>query len=408
MLPLGSSISRRKPYFHIIYFIVSALGKLTLGNAALIAWAVLTYSHLRKPRDQGVIFQLSLSLNNKRSMDRVNAVLAKGGIEGICFNGEPIGMLDRLRLLLACRGFWESAKALTRDGHKIPFIRVQQILGCASFLAYSQIIPATRPRIVCVANDHAPVCIGLLETARTNGIPTVYVQHAPVADHFPPLNYDISVLFDRWSEDAYARAGEYHGVSELKGSVVILPPFADRYQRPRLNTDSYRIGIGLSLLFKDSALDKLLSELTRDDRVRQVLLRPHPRCRANLSSFVRSAKIAITDGRRDPQAFLDDVDVILVPNSGFAVDALHAGKVTLFVPGLDTAIDDYYGFVRNQILPVYNQGFLDSPEALASFFDDAWETRFAKLDATVATPAGHAEKQLINEFRKVLGNGTNA
>src|SRR5690606_21084978 len=61
MLHLGNSISRKKPYFHIIYFIVSVLGKFVLGNAALLAWSLLFYPHLRRPEREKVIFQLSLS-----------------------------------------------------------------------------------------------------------------------------------------------------------------------------------------------------------------------------------------------------------------------------------------------------------------------------------------------------------
>lgn len=403
MLHLGNSISRKKPYFHIIYFIVSVLGKFVLGNAALLAWSLLFYPHLRRPEREKVIFQLSLSLNNKRSLDRVNRVLKEAGVSDISFNGKRPGILGRLRLLLSFGAIWASAKALVKDGHQIPFIRIQQILGGASFVFYSRMISTIPPRIVCVANDHAPVCIALLEAARINGIPTVYVQHAPVAENFPPLDYDISVLFDQWSRDVYERAAEFHGLARQRGTVVILPPFNEPYRRPRLGSAPYRVGIALTLLFAEEALRQLLSELTTDCRVRQVLLRPHPRCRADLSGLTHYPNVVITDGRRDPGDFLNDVDLVVVANSGFAVEALHAGKVTLFKADLDTGVYDYYGFVRNRILPEYSPDVLSSPETFSGFFDEAWEARFSMLDGTVNTPAGQAEQALIHTFKKVLG-----
>lgn len=400
MLPLGQAIARKKRHVRIIYAIVSMLGRSRAGNAALVAWTVLTYSKARRPEQGAPIFQLSISDNNRRCLERVNAVLRQEGIDGVCFNGRPIGFAERLRVLLS-GDIWSAGKLLAAEGSDNPFIHIQQALGAASYLLFSRVIPGAAPRLVCVANDHTPVCVALVEAARRNGIAVAYVQHAPVSDSFPPLSYDISVLFDQWSAETYEAAARNKGVATT-GKVLILPPFAESYRRPAPPPQPVVVGVCLSFIFAHDRLRQLLMQLSANAGVERIILRPHPRCRANLAGLCRIPKVSVQPAEWTSAEFFRNVHLVLVSNSGVTVEALHHGKPTLFASGLDMGKDDYYGFVREGIVPPYEPALVDHPEKIAEFFDDAWERRYAKLDATVNAGLEELKGEVAAAFRTVL------
>lgn len=399
---LGPSIARKKKYVRLIFYVVEKISGTSAGNAALILLVILFYSKVRIPEGDKRVFQLSLSANNYRSLAHLNSILTPAGIADISLNGLPYPVATRLRLLLSMKAIRQAARILAQRGHANPFIHIQQAIGCASLLMFSRVLLENdKLRLVCVANDHAPACMALLEVARMNGIATCYIQHAPVSEHFPALAYDISVLFDRSSREAYEKAGRRHGARD-HGKIVLLPPFKDRFRRPQLGSAPYRVGICLSFLPDLDALADIIGGLFRSEAVMSVRLRRHPRCRQDFSVLTSIDNVSIQPRGESLSAFFRDVDLVLVPNSGVAVESLHSGKVTLFTPGADMLVDDYYHYLEKGILPVFKPDLLEQPSKLRAFFDAAWEKRFSLMDETVRVPPECAEAHVIEAFKEIL------
>jgi hypothetical protein len=241
----------------------------------------------------------------------------------------------------------------------------------------------------------------LLFLAACSGKKTCYIQHAPVTHHFPPLNYDLAILYDRASAAAYASSAA-RSCGNARPSIEFLPPFSDGYKRPNVGEPPYTVGICLSFLPDVEALGALIDELASSRFVKGVVLRAHPRCTLDLSKLARAGFAFFQPKSRSAEDFFANVDVVLVPNSGVTIAALHFGCPTYFTPGLDSLPEDYYGFVAQGILPVYRPEIFADCDALLSFFDDGWLSRFSDLDETVNTPVATAQKNVELAFLKLL------
>ena len=81
--------------------------------------------------------------------------------------------------------------------------------------------------------------------------------------------------------------------------------------------------------------------------------------------------------------FFNEIDVVLVPNSGITIEALHFGKPCFYLPNHDPFKHDYYGFISFGILPTYSLKLFSSPEKINHYFNDIWLKKYEKFDATI-------------------------
>ena len=394
----GVAILRKRR--HLLYLCagVRILGATRLGNALLIIIAVLTYKTLRWPTP-GRVFQFGMTENNVRVLRRVNST-AKRDAWNDSINGRRLAFSRRLRVVSQFAPLWMAATALTRRMGATGFSHAQLVLTVSAYLVYRQ-ETLRGVACVCVASDHSPVALGLLHAARENGLRTCYVQHAPVADYFPPLDYDLSILFDRASAATYQTAAA-NCRAAVDGRIVLLPPFETDAVTPRpLRSPPFRVGICLSYVFNAEAVERLIKELLVLACIETVSVRRHPRCKANFGALRIHEAVA----EAPPQTlakFARDCDVILVPNSGVAIELLHLGAPAMYTPGVDTIAFDYYGFVKAGVVPLYNPHWLTSPDRLAAFFDEEWRQRFALYDETILEPLAVSRDRAGKAFRDLV------
>src|SRR5690606_28826483 len=80
---------------------------------------------------------------------------------------------------------------------------------------------AVKPAVLIQANDHSPSRVALSMIMKGLGVPRVYLQHAEVTQHFPPLDFECSVLRNEQSRDTYEAIGPLHG------QVYVIPRYED-------------------------------------------------------------------------------------------------------------------------------------------------------------------------------------
>lgn len=395
-LPVGDGIVKKRPHFRYLFALVGALSRVRLGNAVLLSLVILFYRPLRVPRS-GPLFQYGLSANNERMFRQLNG--AAGREEwSTDVNGRRASLSLRIRTVLSGAQIWGMAGSLTAAPGCQPFAHTQLVLAGAAYVFFSR-HGLSGVHLVCIANDHSPMSMALQSVAKQLGVRRCYLQHAPVAEYFPPLDYELSVLFDRNSLSTYERAATQRG-SRNRGQVIFLPPYASDCAPVELREPPFRVGLCLSYLFDHTAVRDLIETLEARPEVSDVLLRRHPRCKADITSL-RSIR---TQECQQPSLaeFLAGCDIVLVPNSGVAIECLHLGRPTFYVAGTDYIEDDYYRFVANGVVPRFDPTILMDREAILSPFDDGWRQRFAWYDETVTTPMADLRRVAGEAFLRLV------
>lgn len=368
------------------------------ANMLMVAVIVLSYRIIREPDQRMEIFQYGVSHNNVRAFKRLNQCLDHRARSKICMNGRPIAVSARLKIALSASSLWGAGVALRAQRHPDPLVHLQSVLAVAAAVVFSVRPLSANLQVVCIACDHSPIVMALLAAARRQGKATCYVQHAPVTEYFPPLTYDLSILYDRASIEAYRKAARRCDTAFDEETITLLPPFNETFRSPEVGTAPFQIGICLSFLPNMTTLEELIMSLAGRGNVVAILLRRHPRCQQDWSAITALPKVELRPQGEPALDFFAQADIALVPNSGVAIEALHYGCPTFFVPGADPFPDDYYGFVAEGLLPVFSVKSLNVPTI---FFDAAWQDRFLYYDETLAAPIYALHQKVQSSFMKI-------
>lgn len=396
-----AGIARKKWLFRAAFPFVRVLSRSRLANMAMLLAVLLGHRVFRHPDPGCTVFEYGQSRNNIASFERLNACLPEGAREMVSLNGRAASFRDRATAALALVSIWRAAGTLRRHRHKRALPQLQAVIAVATLLFYRRHPLTEAVTVLCTASDHAPVCQGLLFLAANSGRRTCYIQHAPVTEHFPPLAYDLTILYDQASARAYERAALRTGTTATT-QTVFLPPFPREFEPPHLCEPPYTVGICLSFLPDVRRLASLVDQMAAHPSVRRIVLRKHPRCTLDLAFLTQHEIASLQSKEETADAFFDQVDVVLVPNSGVTIEALHRGRPTFYTPRADDIPDDYYGFVANGILPEFRTEMFDDREAMLAFFDDAWQARFGEQDETVHTPLAAARKAVSEAFLRLM------
>ncbi|WP_460692691.1 hypothetical protein [Mucilaginibacter puniceus] len=183
-------------------------------------------------------------------------------------------------------------------------------------------------------NDHGPDVVLLSDMAEQRNVKTVYIQHAPVNEEFPPLYHDLNVLFSEDSVNKYRVAHE-----TIKKFVLFDVRFVDRKLKPFepgnntvliCTNDQDDIEIVKSLALKLS--DKF-----------KVILRPHPGDRRSWKGeYELSTNNSVWDD-------LEQAKYVLTNESGVLLEGVYSDrlcyKCAFFSPSFDN-----YGFLKKRLI----------------------------------------------------------
>ena len=210
-------------------------------------------------------------------------------------------------------------------------IRIVKLSG--EMFIYDEVLNGVK--VIVKYNDHGPDVILLSDMAEERNIKTVYIQHAPVNDTFPPLYHDLNVLFSQSSIDSYKVERE-----SAQKFILFDVRFAERKICPiAANNNTILIctndqdDIEVVKAFACKLKDKF-----------NVILRPHPGDRRNWAG----GDYQISTNK----SVWNDIDLakyVLANESGVLLEGVYADrlcyKCAFFSPSFDN-----YGFLEKRLI----------------------------------------------------------
>ena len=170
------------------------------------------------------------------------------------------------------------------------------------------------------------------------------------------------------------------------------------------------LGVFLCKEVNEPRLHALVDRLLADARVSRILLRPHPmNLWVGLDAWIAS--------RGDPRLCrstggpasgdIKTTDIVLAGNSTVLAEAVTAGRLGAFVPGLDYGSPDMHEFVARGLIYPLNDALDFDPDAMMRFYrrPDWLDVLrlFANVDedeASVLERAGAALRQLTDHISR--------
>ena len=225
--------------------------------------------------------------------------------------------------------------------------------GIEAYLAtYGEYVAARRsfkrerPAVVVLSNDHVGFYNAIRLAAQHAGIPTVYVQHACVADYFPPLRHDYALLDGRDAAEKYLSRSTESTVALI--GIAKLDQMVETRRSCGLPLDR-AIGICFNALDDVEFMVQALLDLRKAFPSRRLIMRLHPATPAAIRNQMedRASRLAIetSDARKvDAIEFVCSLAVMVCGASSIILEAAAAGvpSVALF----SERASDVYGFVK--------------------------------------------------------------
>lgn len=242
-----------------------------------------------------------------------------------------------------------------------------------------------RPKCVFTANDHNPVSRAVIQLCMNYGVPCFYFQHASVTRRFPPLLFEASFLYGKFSLAAYKSAGPIVGHVHLVGNHKF-----DSYRNViamKRERGSNKIGVCTNLLDSVAVLRDLVSYLREYLPDKAVYLRPHPR--QSISEFdpFREAFNISNSVVERSEEFLSDMDVVIADNSSILLEAACMECLPIQVPLSAGGGGDYYSFVEEGVV-CYCENFEQVILAINRHYKlrGEYRCRASTFDASVGAP----------------------
>lgn len=235
------------------------------------------------------------------------------------------------------------ASAYVRENFASSFTTYWRTYGL--YLVSHWWIGRNRPACLVLSNDHVGSHRIWNTVAIEQGIPTVYIQHACVADHFPSLDFSYALLDGMDAAKKYLNKPTdctvfLIGITkyESRDSAIVSKPGS------RL-----RLGISFNMLDSFEQIDSVLSTIKGSLPEASVSVRLHPRSPKNVILEVQricsELSVNLSDAPSESSFdFLGRVDVHVSGASGIVLDAAMLGvpSVVLF----SELNHDVYGFVK--------------------------------------------------------------
>lgn len=185
-------------------------------------------------------------------------------------------------------------------------------------------------------NDHSPLNFALESLFRANGVQTVYIQHAPVGEHFPPLYHSRNILFSKDSRTKYKIGPTCEQVE-----VMYDPRFF--IQEKSINFELTQ-GILLCPNLLDDKIKVLSTYKELNDLGYEVCIRKHP---ADKSKW----PIEYTYSPDGTSIWHDlaTFNIVVSNESAIALEAIYNGNIFYKMAYWSDSLDSY-GFIRNGLI----------------------------------------------------------
>jgi hypothetical protein len=256
-------------------------------------------------------------------------------------------------------------------------------LSYGYFIEAQTILNKINPKMLILANDHSYPQRAFLRVAQNLNIKTGYVQHASVANHFPPLEFDYAFLDGQESLDKYLSNGK------VCKSTVFLSGSSrfDIIQTIRSSEKSGNIikcGIAINSLDKLEKIEQLIKLLQTNINDIEIAIRPHPAMQLSLWKIFASAnQCSISDSKTEnPFVFIGNNNVFISGESSFHLDVALLGKVSYYYNFTDYNNLDCYGYLASGLMQDISHY---SGQAIKESLNSSHETNVSLLNYYVST-----------------------
>lgn len=276
-------------------------------------------------------------------------------------------------------------------------MRVVELLGY--YARYVEFFSQGAFDLALTSNHSNPHGIAFNLAARKCGVPVVLISHGMPVRPVARLTYHLAVVHCDAAKQTYFDEGCRIGCVLTHGRKQDHAPM-----RATAASSPLSAGVFLCKDVNEQQLKALVDNLLANDRVRSVVIRPHPK---NLWRELDSWITSHHDGRlyktRETSVLQDTegLDVVFGGNSSVLIDAVTAGVPSAYVDGLDHGSPDLHGLVaagliyRAQVDP-------DLDELLRFYQQPGWQQRlrkFANVDEDQSTVIARTLKE-IDRIRK--------
>ena len=352
--------------------------------------AAVRLCRLRLPTDSAFV-AFAPSANNRRALARLQSLLP--GLRILV--DQRRGPVAALPSMLAAMAILTAIFSKRRIPGASAADLVLQMLLCqflAAYVVFSRRLPA-RTAAAVVANDHAPLPCGFLAAAQHHGLKLVYVQHGEISHLFPPLKFDLALLYGERSKGIYAERGDVASVALMGTGTSTLPVSVPD------TTDA--VGIALTNLDAWTSLPQDIARIKHALGAKRVVVRPHPAFRGRLPGEDHGDFEVSRGARLDEDARA--VDLFVCGNSSVVLDLLRQGVPVAYYSRLDPLSWDYYGFVRDNVVPE-----LDPDEGVAALarikrhYQGGWRAGAASYDVSFTKSDDIIAHELQERFEALL------
>lgn len=349
----------------------------------------------RRPLPECDILASGKTDNNLREFAFIETLMTEAGRSPVLRNlrdveaGDkaPLDARDRRRQALAARLVWLRVVIAAKADPVLVF-QLMQFAGEMTSLL-SSLDRGPQPKVALTANDHTPAAVGFASAMRARGVPVVYVQHAEVTERFPPLDFDLSILRNQVSMDAYKAAGPVSGEIEIVSRRPDPPVLeqAEPHDRPL-------VVVYPTSAYDPDALAKALDRLCDNPAIGSVALKPHP----------NAARSHVLDDRVH---VLTDIPaerhVAVIGNSSIGVELALAGHDVFLLSDLDELADDYYGLARNKIARRINTNGLGATFWKSARSHARLASALAPYEPWLATDQRTVRARVANRLDRLIG-----
>ncbi len=318
-------------------------------------YSILHYNYKFNSYDtiKGKILFFCLSLNNRRALHSVMEqfsnedyllipdVLAKELTHRrVCF----ISLRHISALLLHYLKYKDDARRIY--GYALPDI----ITTAGFYRVIGEFLKKMSPRCVLLSNDHVNCSRIVVKHCNTLGIPTLYIQHASVANYYPKLDFTYSFLD---GEESYNKYTEIHkdGISK----AIILGACRFDYMKGKYiqhkKNPSTIVGLAINKIDNYEIIKNVCHTLLDTDPELRIVIRTHPSMLTFKHFYFGNAQIEYTSANDEPPVdFLNRIDLLIANDSSIHLDALMARVPSIMYSMASYGFSDQYSYVAQGLV----------------------------------------------------------
>ncbi|SOE21822.1 hypothetical protein SAMN06298216_2276 [Spirosomataceae bacterium TFI 002] len=229
-------------------------------------------------------------------------------------------------------------------------------LRIAKLSGLKQIIPIliSQGKVAINFNDHSVYNVLYFDIAKKKSLNTIYIQHAPVGEHFPPLYHDLNILY---SNDSLKK---YKNPFNKEIFVLFDLRFLDIDKSD--NSEEFENTVLICTNILDSTEEIVKTAESLASHGYKIILRPHPRDNRSLPKL---ESITISQGN-SLWFDLNKSQIILANESAVFLEAAYLDKLFYKCAYFSSTLDNY-DFIKNGAI---TREYFDFPSVLKDLKDN--------------------------------------